>query len=244
MTHFRKIWDEQKRRWMLAHKDLPRREAYREFLNAFPDAQDVTETAFYNQRSRIGAAKTHAVHGTTKARPLYSEQIKKGYVRIKIAQPNVWVSKAKWVYMETHPWEDFTERSNYIFLDGNTRNFAPQNIERVPLSVMGIFNLMGGTQKGEPELTKIRVLQAKLRYATTDAGEKLGLTKNIGKQRRVFTEEYNAKVRAYYQRPEVKARIAQNNKRYRQKLKSENPEKYQAKLAQHREYLKTYNRRK
>lgn len=88
MKKFRKIWSGDKNAWITGHKDMDRREAYRMFLRGFPDASDVTETAFYNQRSRLGAVLYKNPHASTKCRPLYSEQEKKGYIRIKIAQPN------------------------------------------------------------------------------------------------------------------------------------------------------------
>lgn len=182
MKHFRKIWDEEKNNFLKSTKGMTRERAYKLFCEKWPEA-DVTAVAFYNQRSRMGAAGKATYLGTRKARPLYSEQEKKGYVRIKIAQPNTWVSKSKWVYMETHPWEDFSERSNYIFLDGNTRNFHPENIERVPLSLMGIFAGLGGTVPGEPELTRLNILRARLKVAQLDALEKCGQVVKYGTSR-------------------------------------------------------------
>ena len=200
MQHFRKIWDEEKNEFLKSTKGMTREAALQTFREKYPTA-DVTDCAFYNQRSRMGAAGKATYLGTRKARPLYSEQIKKDYVRIKIAQPNVWVSKAKWVYMETHPWEDFSERSNYIFLDGDIRNFHPDNIERVPLKLMGIFSGMGGTVPGNPECTRLNILRAKLKMAQLDALEKCGQVVNynggrvdkkklVEKQRRYRTENY------------------------------------------------------
>lgn len=141
MEHFRKIWNEEKRRWLLENgcgKD--RRKVYADFLAAFPDASDVTFVGLMNYCSRIGAVSFHNKNsGSRKAKPLYFEQEKKGYIRIKIAQPNVWISKSKWVYMETHPWEDFSERSNYVFLDGNTRNFAPEKYRACATKNYGVL---------------------------------------------------------------------------------------------------------
>ena len=255
MKHFRKVWTPELHEWLHAHKDMNRREAYRLFLSEFPELSDVTECAFINERSRTGAVNFHCTHGSTKARPLYAEQVKKGYVRIKVAQPNVWVSKAKWVYMETHPWEDFTERSNYIFLDGDTRNFSPGNIERVPLRIMGQFNLMGGTVKGNPEATRLRVLLSKLKMAEFDAGEKAGLVatyssrgrKNNG---RVFIEERNRKEKEYVRRKweeaseEEKERIRQRRRDYIERVKRENPAEWAARKERRRAYMRERARRK
>ena len=174
MQHFRKIWDDEKNAFVKQTKGMMPGDAYAAFLERYPGI-DVTRTAFCNQRSRLGAAGVcRNPHFSRTPRPLYSEQIKKGYVRIKIAQPNVWVSKAKWVYMQTHPSEDLSERSNYIFLDGNNRNFSPENIERVPLALMGLFNGCGGSVPGAPELTRLNLLRAKLKKAQLDALEKYG----------------------------------------------------------------------
>ena len=183
MKKFRKIWDAEKNSFLKSTKGMKRYDALRAFREKWPDV-DVTDVAFFNQRSRMGAADNATYKGSRKPRPLYAEQIKKDYVRIKIAQPNVWVSKAKWVYMEFHPWEDFSERSNYIFLDGNTRNFHPENIERVPLSLMGIFNCLGGSVPGSPECTRLNILRAKLKKAQLDALEKHGEIINCGNGRK------------------------------------------------------------
>lgn len=213
MKHFRKIWDAEKNAFLKSTKGMDRHDALALFREKWPEA-DVTDCAFYNQRSRMGAAENRPYNyqGARKPRPLYSEQIKKGYVRIKIAQPGTWVSKAKWVYMETHPWEDFSERSNYIFLDGDTRNFHPENIERVPLSLMGIFCGLGGTVPGEPELTRLNVLRARLKVAQLDALEKCGQVVKYGTGRldkKKLCEKY-LKYRDEH-REEIAAR---NKKRY------------------------------
>lgn len=208
MKHFRKIWNDETNGFILTNKDMrfDYQKFYSVFMERFPDSK-VTYAAFKNQVSRLGIAdRAKSTHNSRVTRPLWSEQVKKGYVRIKIAMPNVWVMKSKWVYMETHPWEDFTERSNYVFLDGDTRNFDPKNIERVPLRCMGQFNLIGGCEKGNPDVTRLRILMAKEKMARFDLGEKLGLTADGGGGR-VFKELRNARQRIYSKR------ITADNKR-------------------------------
>lgn len=211
MKHFRKIWDAEKNAFLKSTKGMDRHDALALFREKWPEA-DVTDCAFYNQRSRMGAAENRPYNyqGARKPRPLYSEQIKKGYVRIKIAQPGTWVSKAKWVYMETHPWEDFSERSNYIFLDGNTRNFAPENIERVPLSLMGLFANAGGTVDGAPELTRLNLLRARLKKAQLDALEKHGQIGYYGHMRR---DKMYSNIKAKEYREKNKERLAERQKK-------------------------------
>ena len=251
MKHFRKVWSAERNQWLIEHKDMIKNEMYKLFLETFPECQDVTYTAFKIQCSCVGASYTvnNAWRGDRKSRPLYSEQIKKGYVKIKIAQPNVWVSKAKWVYDETHPYEDCTGRANYVFLDGDNRNFNPNNIERVPLKIMGVFNLMGGCEKGNPEITKLRILNAKLKLAILDKGEEMGLvvkvdSKGRKKAGRCFIEERNRKAREYNSSPERKKIIAKRTKEYRKRLKTENPEKYAEMREKHKVYSKEYHKRK
>ncbi|MCR5218606.1 hypothetical protein [Treponema sp.] len=248
MKHFRKIWNAALNKAVLETKGMKRQEALAYFYFKFPEMkEEVSAVAFYNQRSRLKAADSTKgfAHNRTK-RPLYSEQVKKGYVRIKIAQPNVWISKAKWVYMETHPWEDCTERSNYIFLDGNTRNFHPSNIERVPLRLMALFSSNGGCVPGNPEATRINLLNVKLKNKIFDAGEKLGLVTyaGSGKTYRYFKKKKTEYARKRNADPKVKKRNCELQKKYREKMKRENPEKFEAKKAQHREYLKTYYARR
>ena len=243
MQKFRKIWDAEKNAWLLAHKDMDRKKAYTLFLASFPDVNDVSECAFFNQRSHLGAVQYKRPHGSTKRRPLYSEHIKKGYVRIKIAQPSVWISKSKWVYMETHPWEDFSERSNYIFLDGNSRNFSPDNIARVPLKIMGIFAELGGTVPDNPELTRLNIARAKLISARLDAGDKAGLTVKV-KTCRKFREERNRKMCEYNSSPERRKIVNERAKRNRQKLKTENPEEFRLRAERQKAYQKEWYRRK
>ena len=244
MMRFRKIWDETTNGFIFAHKELVKdyKTFHALFMQNFPDSQ-VTFTAFKNQCSRLGVVQQHNPHVSTKKRPLYAEHCKKGYVRIKIAEPNIWVSKSKWVYMETHPWEDFTERSNYIFLDGNNRNFSPENIERVELKYMAQFNYCGGCVKDNPELTRLHVIQAKLKLATLDAGERLGLTADGGGGR-VFIAERNRKAREYNSRPERKKVNADRARLRRQRMKVEEPERYAQMQAKHKAYAKEWHKRK
>ena len=54
---------------------------------------------------------------------------------------------------------------NYLGIeDGDINNYSPDNIERVPLKIFSIFAHLGGTIKGQPELTRLRIAQAKLKH--------------------------------------------------------------------------------
>lgn len=245
MKHFRKIWDERTNGFIIAHKELEFSDQYRLFLETFPDSE-VSETAYRNQCSRLGT-RPHREPHSTRVRPLYSEQEKKGYVRIKIAMPNVWISKAKWVYQETHPWDITEEDSEYIFVDGNNRNFSPDNIERLPRRLQPEFIRQGGTCSDSPELTRLRIQNARLKFACFDAGEKLGLVRDNGGGR-VFVEDFKIKQRErqrkYRADPERYARIKENLRKRRHELKTNNPQKYREILEKHRAYFKARKKQK
>ena len=241
--HFRKIWNETTNGFIFKNKEMVNnyKDFYAAFMKEFPYSQ-VTYVAFKNQCSRLGVVSRHNPHVYAAPRPLYSEHHKKGYVRIKIAQPNVWISKAKWVYMETHPWEDFTESSEYIFLDGDTRNFHPNNIERLPRRIATLFANAGGN-KGGPEIVKLRIAQCKLKMAMLDAGEKLGLTASTTAGRQ-FIEERNAKARAYYKkrRSTEEGRLKMNKiqRDYVKRIKEEGGEKLERFLKRTKESNQRY----
>lgn len=247
MKNFRKIWNDDTNGFLLKNKDMVfnHKAFYEAFMKEFPDSR-VTYCAFKNQCSRLGVVSRKNPHGACKCRPLYSEHYKKGYVRIKIAQPNVWISKAKWVYMETHPWEDFTEPSEYIFLDGNIRNFHPDNIERLPKRINTLFANAGGN-KGGPEIVKLRIAQCKLKMAMLDAGEKLGLTCSTTAGRR-FIEERNASQRERMKRllkdDDYRKKFNQQRREYKQRIKESDPERYKKMLERNRTAQKRYLEKK
>lgn len=230
MKHFRKIWTEELNAWIKTTKGLTPKEAYNLFLKTYPHITDVTRTAFLNQRSRMGAAGVCHNPGITRTpRPLYSEHRKKGYLRIKIAQPNVWISKAKWVYMETHPeeWEEIKNegRTNYIFLDGDSNNFHPDNIARVPINVISVFNSMGGTIDGHPELTRLRLLQAELKIKTLDRLAEQGKA-NVYKTYRSDKERAHERYLKQKSKPGYREHRKEVAREYIRKLKAERLEKY------------------
>lgn len=245
--HFRKIWNETTNGFIFKNKEMVNdyKSFYAAFIKEFPYSQ-VTYVAFKNQCSRLGVVSRHNPHVYVKPRPLYSEHQEKGYIRIKIAQPNVWISKAKWVYMETHPWEDFSEDSEYIFLDGDNRNFHPENIERLPRRICTLFVNAGGN-KGGPEIVKLRIAQCKLKMAMLDAGDKLGLTVSTPAGRQ-FIEERNAKARAYYKKKrsteEGRQKMNKAQRDYVKRVKEEGGEKLERFLKRTKEANERYYLRK
>jgi hypothetical protein len=199
-TYKNQKWKQEYIDFLFTLTDIKRKKERHEiFKKKFPET-NFTENAISNKMCEIGAC--HKSKRLYDGKPLYSEQIKKGYVRIKVAYPNVWVQKQKWVYLETHPWEvnEIGDTDVFIFLDGDNRNFAPSNIARLERKYQCTFLGCGGVVKGNAELTKINLARAKLKSAELDVGEKLGLCKkyecNTGRVYRVAVNEYYRKYRA------------------------------------------------
>lgn len=181
-------WTKDKVEFIRKHDNGNIEESFKLFCEHFKD-DPTTETAYRNQRSRMHIAKSFT-HGSTKIRPLYSEHVKKDLVYIKVAQPNTWISKARWVYLETHPGEVDDPDYYFIFLDGNNRNFDPDNIYKIHKRVLPVVISLGGMCKGDPEKTKIRCIQAKLRVTQMDLMEKKGMCYTAANHTRIIKNEY------------------------------------------------------
>ena len=147
------------------------------FKEKFPES-DFTEHAIATKMSEVGASRKRC--SSWKTKPLYSEQEKKHYIQIKVAQPNVWWQKQKWVYLETHPWEvtNINETDVFIFLDGDNRNFAPNNIERLERKLQPAFIHCGGVVKGNATLSRIN-LATTVYVAGDETADLFGILKQI-----------------------------------------------------------------
>lgn len=250
MKHFRKIWDKQKHDFLMEHKEMKIDDCYQLFLKTFPEASDVTPTAFRNERSRIGAisikykngSKNHASRAP---KPLYSEHEKKGYIRIKVGQPNEWMFKQHYVWWQNTGHKPEPKKEMVIFLDGNNRNFDFNNLFLITREAVGIFNnpnLHLGMIKGQPELTKINAMNAMLIVLTRKLGRKVGL---VSESNGAFKDDNARKAREKKQQMTKDEREEYNKKRreYYQNLKQTNPEKYQDHMKKHYKYLKTYRKK-
>ena len=156
-----------------------RETAYKAFCEKFTG---ITARAFYGQRSRSKVAPNKP-HGSNKRAKLYEERVKGDYVQIKVAMPASWKSKARWVWEETHPGEQTAKTDTFIFLNGNNRDFRPENIERIEAKLRTLLIKFGGADEN-PDVTRVRILQAKMRSAQLDLGEKIGTVKLCGKHGR------------------------------------------------------------
>lgn len=91
--------------------------------------------------------------------PIGSERESKGYIMVKVAEPNVWIEKHRYVYESMYG--SIPTGHKIIFADKNTRNFEPDNLILVSDSEVLIMN----TQKliyEDATLTKSGALIAKI----------------------------------------------------------------------------------
>ncbi len=77
--------------------------------------------------------------------PVGSLKVNKGYVRIKVAEPNVWMQYHRYIWEQNHPGQSSAGKT-VIFLDGDTRNFSPDNLECVERSVIAVMLRLGHHQ--------------------------------------------------------------------------------------------------
>lgn len=250
MTHFRKIWDKPKHDFLMQHREMKIADCYQLFLKTFPEAQDVTLTAFKNERSRIGAISEKYKnglknHNSRAPKPLFSEQIKKDYVRIKIEQPNVWMFKQHYIWWKNTGHKPEPKKETVIFLDGNIRNFDFDNLFLLPRCCIAIFNnpqLKLGLVPGNPELTRINAMNAILIHTIFNRGKELGLVSNSSGR---FKSDINKYQKNKIKNLTPKEKEIQRKKRqeYFKKIKND-PERYKKYRQKRNEYEKQWRKKK
>ncbi len=97
-------------------------------------------------------------------RPVGSFQDKKGYIRIKVAEPNKWMQYQRYVWEQNHPGQS-AEGKTVIFMDGNIRNFDPSNLECVERGELSVMAALGCTAESSREERELYLLRARLVYA-------------------------------------------------------------------------------
>ena len=160
--------------WLHQHSELTIKKLLPLFVALFPEYAGINAKTLQYHRYSIHASNAK---GDGNALPLYTERKKKGQLKIKIAQPNVWENKSRWVYEETHPEElaDIGENDLFLFWDDNKMNYDPDNIFRISKADYMVCNRNGGLVGLSIPDKKLLIARVKLRRASLDAGEKCGL---------------------------------------------------------------------
>lgn len=196
-------------------------------INAF-------KTNCYSKGFKIDACNSANYHrGETHHRhkPIGSLQVKKGYVQIKIGEPNQWMQYQRYVWEQHHPGES-AKGMVVIFMDGNSRNFDPSNLERVSRGELTVMASLGHTAAMLREEREICLLRARVALAKG---------KLIGREK-----AYALHNKANYERkkndPAEKARRAAYAKQRFAKIMAD-PAKHDELLRKQREYkAKNYER--
>lgn len=155
-------------------------------------------------------------------RPVGAESIKKNYVLVKIAQPNVWQQKNAYVWEQAHG-EKVTKHDCVLFLDGNNRNFDIDNLVKVPRSIVAIVNNMRRPDD-TPEILLAKIAIARLKHERVKRAEKAGLTYNC-KRNNIIVSDAKANHRTAMLDPEkrevIRARAKKNARKRYEKLKED-----------------------
>lgn len=94
--------------------------------------------------------------------PIGSERISKGYILVKISEPNVWKEKHRVVFENVHG--EIPKGYKIIFLDGDKSNCNIENLRLIKDCEMAYLNKMGYTGINK-EFTEVAVNLAKLKSA-------------------------------------------------------------------------------
>ncbi|MEE0892200.1 MAG: HNH endonuclease [Succinivibrio sp.] len=147
-----------------------------------------------NSNSDVPRGEKHWRH-----RPVGSFQEKKGYIRIKVAEPNKWMQYQRYVWEQNHPGQS-AEGKTVIFMDGNIRNFDPSNlecVERAELSVMAELGCTAACTKEERELYLLRARLLLAKSTILGAKEAAKRHNKMNYERRRNDPEFKAKCAAY-----------------------------------------------
>ena len=98
-------------------------------------------------------------------KPVGSERVNvDGYVEIKVAEPNKWMAKSRYLY-EQHHNVKLTRNDVIVFLDGNKLNLDIDNLFLISRAALARFN-QDKLYSDNPEMTKAAALMAELKTKT------------------------------------------------------------------------------
>lgn len=150
----KKIFNREHKEWIIKNAKGIRNEKLTEMFNKR-----------FNMNVTIGQIKKfknfHHISSELKScnLPVGSERVNKGYIYVKIKEPNVWIEKHRLIYESIYG--NIPTGHKVIFADKNKRNFSPENLILVSDSEALIMN----TNKliyEDASLTKSGALIAKI----------------------------------------------------------------------------------
>ena len=78
-----------------------------------------------------------------------------------MAEPNKWMQYQRYIWEQNHPGQS-AEGKTVIFMDGNTRNFEPSNLECVERGELSVMAALGCTAESSREERELYLLRARL----------------------------------------------------------------------------------
>lgn len=156
-------------------------------------------------------------------------QEKKGYLRIKVAEPNTWIQLQRYVWEQAHPGQSAAGKL-VIFLDGNNRNFAVDNLECVTRGELACMSRLGHTQDMTKEerilvLTRARIVMAKSKLAGKDRAQQLyrqayyQKRKGTEAARQAYERALARLKERYHNDPQYRERVLHKQREWRKKNK-------------------------
>lgn len=115
--------------------------------------------AIYENGIKLGFFKSRPP--STRTKPVGSLSQKKGYIRIKVAEPNKWMQYQRYIWEKHHPGQS-AEGKIVMFLDSNTRNFNPDNLVCVTRQEMSVMASLGHNKDMTRDEREVILLRAKL----------------------------------------------------------------------------------
>lgn len=219
---------------------------YIAFCLFFPDFK-TTYNGFKNKRCELRVV-TRNCNSTLRSKPLMAEQVKKGMVRVKVAEC-VWVQKQRYLW-ESHYGVRCPKSWCFYFLDGNNRNFKINNIYPMSRELQGLFlGHTSGVVKGNRQATLLNIQIAMTMHSIFNFARKYNLVGASGSLKSVVAERARINKRKRFeklsseQQKEVKEKNRQRSKERYERLKN-NPEKYAEYLEKSKLYKREWKKRK
>lgn len=158
----------------------------------------------------------HKGNITYNTREKFSERIgKDGFIQIKVDDLRTWKAKQVYIWEQAHG-KKVGKMECVIFLDGNKRNFAVNNLEKVTRAELCKLNQIYGVSIGNAELTKTHLLQCRILLKRCELARKIGIANKYGQ----IPSDAQEKSLRYRNRPEVKEHLKKYAKEYYKRKKN------------------------
>lgn len=183
------VWTPELQQQLIETKSLTTKEAYELFCARY-GADRISRNGYAKQRSRMNISVKSPNRG--RGRRIYyigDEREKCGYTQVKTEKG--WVNKLRVVYEAAHP-NEVTGKGDQFYFANTKKDYSPENVIKVERKERTLFMQAGGCDK-DPQITRLRLIQVKLKVMQLDLGEKIGDVVSMGKGGRRWRRVKDAK---------------------------------------------------